>query len=38
MDIVQTVLDFVRNLLGFLGEFKAAGIIEMVSQMLGGIL
>ena len=35
--MVQTILEFVRNLLGFLGEFKAAGIIEMISQMLGGI-
>jgi len=38
MNIVQTVLEFVRNLLAYLGEFKASGIIEMVSQMLGGIL
>ena len=37
MDIVNQALEMVKNLLGFLGEFEASGIVAIVQKYLGGI-
>ena len=37
MDIVNQALEMVKNLLGFLGEFEASGIVAIVQKFLGGI-
>ncbi|MBR5112180.1 MAG: hypothetical protein IK097_02010 [Clostridia bacterium] len=37
MDFVNQALEMVKNLLGFLGEFEASGIVAIVQKYLGGI-
>ncbi len=37
MEIITAVLDFVKNLLGFLNEGEAAGIVGIVKDFVGGL-
>ncbi len=34
--MASQVLEMVRQLLAFLGEFKAAGILDIIAKFLGG--
>ena len=37
MELVTVILDFVKNLLGFLNEGEAAGIVGIVKDFIGGL-
>ncbi len=37
MEFVTAILDFVKNLLGFLNEGEAAGIVGIVKEFIGGL-
>lgn len=34
---MEAVLDFVKKLLSYLGEFKAAGIIDIIKQFFASL-
>ncbi len=37
MEFITSILDFVKNLLGFLNEGEAAGIVGIVKDFIGGL-
>jgi hypothetical protein len=37
MDFVAQILESVRTLLAFLGEFKASGIVDIIAQFFGSM-
>ena len=37
MEFITAFLDFVKNLLGFLNEGEAAGIVGIVKEFIGGL-
>ncbi len=37
MEFITAILDFVKNLLGFLNEGEAAGIVGIVKEFIGGL-